>query len=139
MSAAMSGTHLFGDMNFARPMSQPNPLTIRPPDRSLLGDPPPTIGTVTGLGNGGATLFRGDGISGTLYLFPGVGAAATGSLALTFGPARAANAWFCAASFATLALTGGNPLIVTWTAPAPLMPNSKPHLLTYQLKQAFAA
>ena len=139
MSAAMSGRNLYADTNFARPMSQPNPLTIRPPDRSLLGDPPPTIGAVTGLGNGGATLFRGDGISGTLYLFPGIGAAATGSLALTFGPARAANAWFVACSFGTLVMTGGNPLIVTWTATAPLMPNSKPHLLTYQLRQAFIA
>jgi hypothetical protein len=105
--------------------------TVAPPGQGNV----PMVAIATGLGNGGASVAaNSDSASGIVSMFPGVGAAATGTLTLIWPVAApvAAQGVFCAADWASLAVTQGNPLTIAWTAPAALAPNSKPHRLAYQ-------
>jgi hypothetical protein len=95
----------------------------------------PLVGAVSGLGNGGANLATGSETwGGIVNLMPGIGAGASGSVQLTWPvtpPGTAGGIW-CAADWATLVVTQGNPLTVAWTAAAPLNPAGMPHRLAYQ-------
>jgi hypothetical protein len=108
------------------------PATIRPPNQGNT----PAVLAATGLGAGGGAGLSGnsDSAGGHVRLFVGLGPSASGTLSLQWpvAPPAAAGGIVCFADWATLAVAQGNPLVITWTAIAPLVPNSRPLRLDYQ-------
>jgi hypothetical protein len=113
-------------------MWQAPPLATRPPAPGAA----PIVVSATGLGAGGGVGIGGNADSawGHLRVFVGLGAASTGTIVLQWpvAPPASAAGVECACDWATLVLTGTNPLTITWTAVAPLIPNSKPIGLSYE-------
>jgi hypothetical protein len=107
----------------------------RPPGPPSGVGAPPMVAIATGLGNGGASIAGGsDSASGRVWLTAGIGAGANGTLSLQWPvtPPASALGIMVAADFATLVVTQGNPLSIAWTAPGPLLANSRPHHLSWQ-------
>jgi hypothetical protein len=133
MSASISGQNVRADnWNFTRPMWNAAPLDSRPPAPGAA----PIVVSATGLGAGGGAGISGssDSAWGHVRVFVGLGAGGSGTITLQWpvAPPGSAAGILCAADWATLVVTQGNPLAIAWTATAPLIANSKPLILSYQ-------
>jgi hypothetical protein len=131
MSAAIN-VGIAPNWNWARPMWNSPPTDTRPVNPGT----GPIVVSATGLGSGGGVGLgaNSDSAWGIINVFVGLGAATTGTIILQW-PVTPPTLQFTAA-FATLAVIGANPYTITWTAPAPMLPNSKPHALAYQWANA---
>jgi hypothetical protein len=131
MSASISGTNLQAT-RMVRPMRQYPPATIRPPDLANI----PLVVSATGLGSGGGAGVGGNADSawGQLRVFVGLAPSASGTIVLQWpvAPPAAAGGIFCAADWASLVVTQGNPLTIAWTATQPLVQSFRPLLLAYE-------
>lgn len=133
MSASIAGQNVRAEnWNVARPMWNAPPIATRPPAPGAA----PVVVSATGLGAGGGAGISGssDSAWGHVRVFVGLSPAGTGTITLQWPvtPPGSAGGIVCAADWATLAVTPGNPLAIAWTAAAPLIPNSKPLILSYQ-------
>jgi hypothetical protein len=95
----------------------------------------PMIVSATGLGaTGGASVF-GDGASGDILLFVGVGAALNGTVRLDFAagdPPAGANGFSVFADFPVIISAPPGPFNIVWTMPAQPRVSSRPMHIHYE-------
>jgi hypothetical protein len=82
--------------------------------------------SATGLGSGGGAAIdgRSDASFGHIRVYVGLAPSATGAIVVTFPALQANLQWSC--DWATLVVTGSNPITLTWTAISPLVTSSVP-------------
>lgn len=117
----------------ATPMRQA--AVVRPVDQGN----PPRVATAVGFGAGGGAFIRNQGgdadaAQGLVVCRFGLGAAVSGTVTLQFPQATpaAAGGMFCAAAWASLVVTQGNPLTIAWTVAGNPIGPGEHHAIAYQ-------